>query len=38
VKVILVRKDTAGTAAKFDELDTLQELEEYRNTVFKYLK
>lgn len=36
-KVILVRKDSTGKSAKFDELDTLEELEEYRKAVFKYL-
>ncbi len=36
-KVILVRKDHKGKAAKFDQIDTLEELEEYRKQVFKYL-
>ena len=35
--VLLVRKDAAGKSAKFDELDTLEELEKYRMQVFKYL-
>ena len=37
-KVILVRKDTTGNSNKFDEMDTLEELEKYRDRVFKYLK
>ena len=37
-KVILVRKEATGQANKFDEMDTLEELEKYRNRVFKYLK
>jgi hypothetical protein len=37
VKVLLVRKEENGKANKFDELDTLEELEEYRKQVFKYL-
>ncbi len=36
-RVILVRKDFTGTTAKFDELDTLEDLESYRGQVFKYL-
>ncbi len=36
-KVILVRKDASGKSAKFDEMDTLEELETYRLQVFKYL-
>ena len=35
--VLLVRKDAAGKSAKFDELDTLEELDTYRKQVFKYL-
>ena len=37
-KVILVRKEASGKANKFDEIDTLDGLEEYRERVFKYLK
>jgi hypothetical protein len=37
-KVILVRKEANGTENKFDEIDTLDTLEAYRNGVFKYLK
>ncbi|RYF86822.1 MAG: hypothetical protein EON98_02500 [Chitinophagaceae bacterium] len=36
-KVILVRKDASGKATKFDEMDTLDVLETYRENVFKYL-
>lgn len=36
-KVILVRKNTSGKAAKFDEMDTLDALEKYKSQVFKYL-
>ncbi len=36
-KVFLVRKDAAGKAVKFGEMDTLEELEKYRKQVFKYL-
>ncbi len=35
--VILVRKEASGKAAKFDEMDTLEDLEKYRQQVFKYL-
>lgn len=34
---VLVRKDKAGKATKFDEMDTLEALEVYRKQVFKYL-
>ena len=37
-KVILVRKEASGRAAKFDEIDALDTLEAYKNGVFKYLK
>ncbi|HUC82423.1 MAG TPA: hypothetical protein VMR70_16070 [Flavisolibacter sp.] len=37
-KVILVRKEASGKENKFDEIDTLDTLESYRNGVFKYLK
>lgn len=36
-KVILVRKEAGGKASKFDEIDTLERLEEYKKGVFKYL-
>lgn len=36
-KVILVRKDASGKATRFDEMDTLDVLETYRENVFKYL-
>lgn len=36
-KVILVRKEASGKVNKFDEMDTLEELEKYREQVFKYL-
>lgn len=35
--VLLVRKNAAGKAVKFDELDTLEELDTYKKQVFKYL-
>ena len=37
-KVILVRKETSGKVNKFDEMDTLDDLEKYREKVFRYLK
>ena len=36
-KVILVRKEASGKKNKFDELDTQDSLERYRQQVFKYL-
>lgn len=36
-KVILVRKEASGKASKFDEMDTLETLQIYRQRVFKYL-
>lgn len=36
-KVILVRGDAFGQKAKFDEIDTLEDLEAYRQKVFRYL-
>jgi hypothetical protein len=36
--VFLVRKDATGKSIKFDQMDTLDQLEEYKKTVFKYLK
>lgn len=36
-KVILARKEASGKLSKFDEMDTLEELEKYRQQVFKYL-
>jgi hypothetical protein len=36
-KVILVRKSNNLPAEKFDELSTLEELGQYKKTVFKYL-
>jgi hypothetical protein len=36
-KVVLVRKEASGKMNKFDEIDTLEELENYRQQVFKYL-
>lgn len=35
--VILVRKDKAGHSQKFDEFSTLEDLDQYRKSVFKYL-
>ena len=37
-KVILVRKEASGKVNKFDEMDTLDDLEKYREQVFRYLK
>ena len=36
-KVILVRKEASGKSNKFDEIDTLEDLEKYQKGVFKYL-
>lgn len=36
-KVLLVRKETTGKVNKFDEMDTLEDLEKYRDRVFRYL-
>lgn len=36
-KVILTRKEASGTVNKFDEMDTLEDLEAYRERVFRYL-
>lgn len=36
-KVILMRKDASGKANKFDEIDTLEDLDNYQKGVFKYL-
>ena len=36
-QVLLVRKYKDGRSEKFDELSTLEDLELYRKTVFKYL-
>lgn len=35
--VVLVRKDKSGSSQKFDEFSTLEELNRYKKTVFKYL-
>lgn len=35
--VALVRKNTDGSTYKFDELTTEADLDNYRQTVFKYL-
>jgi hypothetical protein len=35
--VILTRKDRSGASQKFEELTTLEDLELYRKSVFKYL-
>lgn len=35
--VSLVRKNKNGKAEKFDELSTLEDLQAYRKSVFKYL-
>jgi hypothetical protein len=36
-KVILVREEASGEKNKFDEMDTLDDLEAYRENVFRYL-
>jgi hypothetical protein len=36
-KVVLARKEASGKMNKFDEMDTLEELEKYKQQVFKYL-
>lgn len=36
-KVILARKEASGKLNNFDEMDSLEELEKYRQQVFKYL-
>ena len=36
-RVLLARKDKDGKAQAFDEMDTLEDLELYRKTVFRYL-
>ena len=35
--VVLFRKDKTGHSQKFDELSTLEDLDLYRKSVFKYL-
>ena len=37
-KVLLVRKNKNGKNDQFDDLNTEEELENYRQRVFKYLK
>lgn len=37
-KVFLVRKDKRGRSEKFDEVSTEEELQKYRERVFRYLK
>ncbi|NTS42855.1 hypothetical protein HRG84_18350 [Flavisolibacter sp. BT320] len=36
-KVILVRKEASGKTNRFDEIDTLEDLDNYQKGVFKYL-
>ena len=36
-KVILSRKESSGKMNKFDEMNTLEDLDEYKKQVFKYL-
>lgn len=36
-KVLLVRKDKNGRSEKFDEMSTEGDLQQYRETVFRYL-
>jgi hypothetical protein len=35
--VILTRKNRSGSSQKFDELSTLEDLDRYKDSVFKYL-
>lgn len=37
-KVLLVRKDKNGRSEKFDEMSTENDLEQYRERVFRYLR
>ena len=37
-KVLLARKDQSGSLQKFDEFSTLEELQQYRNIVFRYIR
>ncbi|MGV3529305.1 MAG: hypothetical protein ACO1OO_10455 [Flavisolibacter sp.] len=37
-KVLLMRKGFASSAEPFQEIDTLEDLETYRSTVFRYVK
>ena len=36
-KVVLVRRQADGSVQPFDEMSTLDDLEAYRNQVYKYL-
>lgn len=36
-KVVLVRKDKNGKSEKFDELSSEDELDQYRQRIFRYL-
>ena len=36
-KVILAREDKTGKSEKFDELTTLDDLQQYKKRVFRYL-
>ena len=36
-KVVLVRKSSSDPAQKFDEFSTLEDLQQYKKRVFKYL-
>jgi hypothetical protein len=36
--VIFLRRDSSGQEHKFDEMDTLEDLELYKQQVFKYIK
>ncbi len=36
-KVLLIRKDKEGRSQKFDEITTLEDLQRYKGSVFKYL-
>jgi hypothetical protein len=37
-KVILVRKGSTGKAERFHEMDTLEDLDNYKEQVFKYIR
>jgi hypothetical protein len=36
-RVLMIRKDRTGASEKFDEFSTLEDLDNYKRRVFKYL-
>jgi hypothetical protein len=36
-RVLMIRKDRTGASEKFDEFSTLEDLNNYKKRVFKYL-